>query len=217
MKVTQEHLPKSRIGLQIEVGGDQTNKYYEQAIRKLTTTANIPGFRKGKVPRQVVIQRMGSMQIKGMALEELLEPSMDEAIKQDSVPAIGNYQITSSFDDLIKSYVPGQPLTFSATVDVNPSVVLKTYTGLSVKAEEILYDATQVDGFIDQKRREKATVIPVVGRAAKLEDIAVVDYEGKLPDGTDIEGAKAEDFVILFPLFFSGNGYHFSAAYRFFR
>ena len=196
MKVTQEHLPQSRIGLQIEVGGDQTNKYYEQAIRKLTTTANIPGFRKGKVPRQVVIQRMGSMQVKGMALEALLEPSMDEAIKQESVPAIGNYQILSSFDDLIKDYVPGQPLTFSATVDVNPSVVLKTYTGLSVKAEEILYDATQVEGFLDQKRREKATVIPVVGRAAKLEDIAVVDYEGKLPDGTEIEGAKAEDFDV---------------------
>ncbi len=196
MKVTQENLPKSRIGLQIEVGGDQTNKYYEQAIRKLTTTANIPGFRKGKVPRQVVIQRMGSTQVKGMALEALLEPSMDEAIKQEAVPAIGNYQITSSFDDLIKNYVPGQTLTFSATVDVNPSVVLKTYTGLSVKAEEILYDATQVDGFLDQKRREKATVVPVVGRAAKLEDIAVVDYDGKLPDGTEIEGAKAEDFDV---------------------
>ena len=50
--------------------------------------------------------------------------------------------------------------------------------------------------FLDQKRREKATVIPVVGRAAKLEDIAVVDYEGKLPDGTEIEGAKAEDFDV---------------------
>ena len=196
MKVTQEKLDKSRIGLQIEVGGDQTNKYYEQAIRKLTTTANIPGFRKGKIPRQVIIQRMGQSQVKGMALEALLEPAMNDAIKQESIPAIGGYQIAASFDDLLASYVPGQPFTFDATVDVAPEPSLGTYTGLAITAEEILYDAKQVDDFIDQKRREKATTVPVVGRAAKLEDIAVVDYDGKLADGTPIEGAKAEDFDI---------------------
>jgi trigger factor len=194
MKVTQEKLEQSRIGLQIEVTGDQTTKYYEQAIKKLTTSANIPGFRKGKIPRQVIVQRMGQSQIKAMALENLLEPAINEAIKQESVPAIGNYQITSSFDELLKNYVPGQNLSFSAVVDVNPVVNLKTYTGLAVKAEEIIYDPASVDDFIDQRRREKATIIPVVGRAAKLEDIAVVDYAGKLADGKEIVGGKAEDF-----------------------
>ncbi len=196
MKVTQEKLEQSRIGLQIEVTGDQTTKYYEQAIKNLTSNANIPGFRKGKIPRQVILQRMGQSQIKAMALENLLEPAINEAIKQESVPAIGNYQITSSFDELVQSYVPGQNLNFSAVVDVNPSVSLKTYTGLAVKAEEILYDPATVDDFIDQRRREKATTIPVVGRAAKLEDIAVVDYSGKLADGTEISGAQADDFDI---------------------
>jgi trigger factor len=196
MKVTQEKLEQSRIGLQIEVTGDQTTKYYELAIRKLTTSANIPGFRKGKIPRQVIVQRMGQGQIKAMALENLLEPAINDAIKQESIPAIGNYQITSSFDELVENYVPGQNFSFSAVVDVNPEVSLSTYTGLAVKAEEIVYDPATVDDFIDQRRREKATIIPVVGRAAKLEDIAVVDYEGKLPDGTEISGAKAEDFDI---------------------
>ena len=67
---------------------------------------------------------------------------------------------------------------------------------MSVKAEEIVYDPAQVDDFIDRQRREKATVIPVVGRAAQLEDIAVVDYVGKKADGTEIDGAQAEDFDI---------------------
>jgi trigger factor len=196
MKVTQEKLEQSRIGLEIEVTGDQTTKYYEQAIRKLTTSANIPGFRKGKIPRQVIMQRMGQAQIKAMALEALLEPSINEAIKQETVPAIGNYQITSDFDTLLEKYTPGQSFTFKATVDVPPSVSLGTYTGLTVKAEEIISDAAQVDDFIDRQRREKATIIPVVGRAAKLDDIAVVDYSGKLPDGTEISGAQAEDFDI---------------------
>ncbi len=196
MKVTQEKLEQSRIGLEIEVTGDQTTKYYEQAIKKLTTSANIPGFRKGKIPRQVILQRMGQTQIKAMALEALLEPSINEAIKQETVPAIGNYQITSEFDTLLEQYVPGQGFTFKATVDVPPSVSLGTYTGLTVKAEEIIADAAQVDDFIDRQRREKATIIPVVGRAAQLDDIAVVDYDGKLPDGTEISGAQAEDFDI---------------------
>ncbi|WP_310428884.1 trigger factor [Chamaesiphon sp. VAR_48_metabat_135_sub] len=196
MKVTQEKLEQSRIGLKIEVTGDQTTKYYEQSIKKLTTSASIPGFRKGKIPRQVILQRMGQAQIKAMALEALLEPAINEAIKQAEVPAIGNYQITSNFDDLLLSYVPGQNLIFDAAVDVPPVVSLGTYTGLAIKAEEIVYDAAQVEDFIDRQRREKATIIPVVGRAAQLDDIAVVDYKGKLADGTPIEGAQAEDFDI---------------------
>ena len=196
MKVTQEKLEQSRIGLQIEVTGDQTTKYYEQAIKKLTTSANIPGFRKGKIPRQVILQRMGQTQIKAMALEALLEPSINEAIKQETVPAIGNYQITSEFDSLLESYVPGQNLTFNAVVDVPPVVQLSNYKGLAVKAEEIVYTPTQVEDFIEQQRKEKATIIPVVGRAAQLEDIAVVDYNGKLADGTEISGAQADDFDI---------------------
>jgi trigger factor len=196
MKVTQEKLEQSRIGLKIEVTGDQTTKYYEQAIKNLTTNANIPGFRKGKVPRQVILQRMGQSQVKAMALEALLEPSLNEAIKQSEVPAIGNYQIVSNFDELLQSYTPGQNFIFNAAVDVPPAVSLGTYTGLAVKAEEIVYDPAQVDDFIDRQRREKATTIPVVGRAAKLDDIAVVDYNGKLTDGTEIGGAQADDFDI---------------------
>ncbi len=196
MKVTQEKLDQSRIGLQIEVSGDQTTKYYELAIKKLSSDANIPGFRKGKIPRQVILQRMGQTQIKAMAIESLLEPSINQAIKQESVPAIGNYQVTSDFEELLKSYVPGESLTFGAAVDVPPEVILSNYTGLSVKAEEIVYKPEQVDDFIEQRRREKATIIPVVDRPAKLDDIAVVDYNGKLADGTEISGAQAEDFEI---------------------
>jgi trigger factor len=196
MKVTQEKLEQSRIGLQIEVTGDQTTKYYEQAIKRLSTNANIPGFRKGKIPRQVILQRVGQSQIKATALEALLEPAINEAIKQEAVPAIGNYQITSDFDELLGGYVPGQTLTFKAVVDVPPTAKLGTYTGLAIKAEEIVSDPAQVDDFIDQQRREKATTVPVVGRSAKLEDIAVVDYIGKLADGTEIEGAQADDFDI---------------------
>ncbi len=196
MKVTQEKLDRSRIGLQIEVSGDQTTKYYEQAIKKLSNNASIPGFRKGKIPRQVILQRLGQTQIKATALDALLEPAINQAIEQESVPAIGNYQITSNFEQLVQNYVPGQVFSFDAVVDVPPEVQLGDYTGLALTAEEIVYDPAQVDEFIAERRREKATTVPVVDRAAQIDDIAVVDYSGKLADGTEIGGAQAEDFDI---------------------
>jgi trigger factor len=195
MKVTQEKLDQSRIGLQIEVTGEQTTKYYEQAIKNLTANANIPGFRKGKIPRQVILQRVGQAQIKAMAIENLLESTIEEAVKQESVPALGNYQLISTFDELVAKFIPGQVLSFGASVDVPPSPKLGTYTSLEIKAEEIVYDPQKVDEFLENQRREKSTVVPVEGRAAKIDDIAVVDYSGKLGStGEEIQGAQASDF-----------------------
>ncbi|MEY3221480.1 MAG: hypothetical protein RLZZ203_336, partial [Cyanobacteriota bacterium] len=59
MKVTQEKLPASQIGLEIEITPEITKQKYEQVIKNLTSTLNIPGFRKGKVPRQILVQRLG--------------------------------------------------------------------------------------------------------------------------------------------------------------
>jgi trigger factor len=194
MKVTQEKLDRSRIGLHIEVTADQTTKYYEKAIKDVTTSVNIPGFRKGKIPRQVILQRVGGTQLKAMAIEALVEAVLPAAAKQESVPAIGNYQLSSEFDRLIEVFNPGQSFQFSGTVDVPAEPKLLTYTGLEVKAEEVVYQPEKVDQFLEEQQRQNATIVPVEGRVAQLEDIAVVDYQGTLADGTSINGAKADDY-----------------------
>jgi trigger factor len=104
MKVTQEKLPASQIGLQIEITPEITKQKYEQVIRKLTNTVNIPGFRKGKVPRQMLIQSLGTTRVKATALEEIIQEGMDQAIKQEAITAIGQPQLRSSFDDLIINF-----------------------------------------------------------------------------------------------------------------
>ena len=73
MKVTQEKLPASQIGLEIEITSEITTQKYEQVLRNLTKTVNIPGFRKGKVPRQILIQRIGTTRVKATALEEIIQ------------------------------------------------------------------------------------------------------------------------------------------------
>ena len=65
MKVTQEKLPNSQVGLEIEVPADISKQTYEQTLRKYMKTANIPGFRKGKVPRQILVQQLGATEAKG--------------------------------------------------------------------------------------------------------------------------------------------------------
>ncbi len=205
MKVTQEKLPASQIGLEIEITSEITKQKYEQVIRNLTSTVNIPGFRKGKVPRQILIQRLGNTRVKATALEEIIQEGIEQAIKQEAITALGQPQLRSSFDDLINSYEPGQPLTFAAAVDVLPEIKLSEYTGLQAKAEEIKYDPAQVDTVIEAQREKLATLVPVEGRAAEIGDVAVIDFKGVIAktEGEDpntepkpIPGGEGTDFQV---------------------
>jgi trigger factor len=200
MKVTQEKLPASQLGLEIEISAETTKSTYEKMVDNLSRTTNIQGFRKGKVPRQILIQRLGSRQIKAAALEQMLQTSLKEAIEQESIEPLGNYQIRSDFEELLGKYTPGESLTFSAAVDVTPEVKLGEYTGLSVKAEESLYEAEEVDKTIERMREQKASLVPVENRSAQMGDVIIVDFEGKLTaegqEGELIQGGQAKDFQI---------------------
>lgn len=202
MKVTQEKLPASQIGLEIEITPEITKQKYEQVIKNLASTANIPGFRRGKVPRPILLQRLGVSRIKATALEELIPDGIEQAVKQEAIAAIGQPRLLSSFDDLINNYEPGKPLVISAAVDVEPAINLPQYTDLQAKAEEVKYDPTQVESVLDKEREQLATLIPVEGRAAQIGDIAVVDFKGVLvaEDETSepkpIPGGEATDFQV---------------------
>ena len=202
MKITQEKLPASQIGLEIEISAETSQKTYEKVVQNLARTVNIPGFRKGKVPRPILVQRLGSQRIKAAALEEIIQKTLEEAVKQESIDSLGNYQLRSNFDELLAQYKPGEALTFSASVDVPPIVELgEEYKNLSVKAEETTYDPTEVDNFLEQRRQEQATLVPVEERPAQMGDVVVVDYQGRSPaaegeEGEEIPGTQAKDFQV---------------------
>ncbi|MDJ0702539.1 MAG: trigger factor [Leptolyngbyaceae cyanobacterium MO_188.B28] len=200
MKVTQEQLPESQVGLEIEIPPEMSKKTYEEVLRKYMRTAHIPGFRKGKVPRQVLIQRFGRTQLKGAVLEELLQNSVKQAIEQEEIEALGNYQLRSSFDDLISQFEPGDALTLSIAVDVPPRVNLSQYKDLTVKAEEVKYDSSRVDEALEGYRTNLATLVPIEDRSAEMADVAVVDFVGKLIKGEEepeeFPGGSAQDFQI---------------------
>jgi len=203
MKVIQEKLPASQVGLEIEIPPEKSKQAYEQVIQNFARSANIPGFRKGKVPRQVLVQRLGNVRIKAAALEEMIDSSVNEALKQEDIKAIGQPQLRTSFEELISQYEPGKPLTFSAAVDVLPEVNLTQYSGLQVQAEEVKYDPASVEKVIEENRNEMATLIPVEGRAAQMGDTAVADFKGILvneeepeAEPEEIPGGQATDFQV---------------------
>ena len=204
MKVTQEKLPASQIGLQIEVTPEMSQQAYDKTLQEFTRSVNIPGFRKGKVPRQVLIQRFGSERIKAAVVEDLVQNSLKQALEQEKIDALGNFELKSSFEDLVAQYQPGAALSFSAAVDVPPTVVLKEYTGLTVQAEEVKYDPTRIESTLEDYRKRSATLVPVEDRPAEEGDLATVDFKGRLtaadtPEGEEppeIPGGSAEDFEI---------------------
>jgi trigger factor len=202
MKITQEKLPASQIGLEIEIPAETSKNTYEKVVKEIAKTTNIPGFRKGKVPRPILLQRLGSQRIKAAVLEELIQDTLQKAIEKESINVLGNYKLRSDFEDLINRYQPGESLTFQAAVDVPPEVTLGQYKGLEVKAEEVLYNAEDVDKLIDERRQRLATLIPVENRGAQMGDVVVIDFVGRKPcetegeEGEIIPGTEAKEYQV---------------------
>ncbi|MEL6440711.1 MAG: trigger factor [Cyanobacteria bacterium J06621_8] len=200
MKITQERLPESQVALNIEIAPEASRNAYEKMVQNLARSSNIPGFRKGKVPRQVLLQRIGRERIKAAALEELIQKSLQDAIEQESIEALGQPDLRSSFDELLGAYNPGEALTFSIAVDVPPTLELADYQGLEVKAEEILYKPEKVDEFIEQRRAKQADLVPVEDRPAQMGDEVFIDFKGILTAegeaGQEIEGGSATNFQV---------------------
>ncbi|MGB3614800.1 MAG: trigger factor [Elainellaceae cyanobacterium] len=202
MKVIQEKLPASQVRLDIEISPEMSTQAYEKTLKEFTRNVNIPGFRKGKVPRQILIQRIGSARIKAAVLEDLIEDGLKQAIKQESIEAIGQFELRSSFEDLVSTFQPGAALTFSAAVDVPPETTVKQYKDLTVQAEEIVYDPTKVDDVLKDYQQKTATLVPVDDRPAQQGDVVLVDFEGKLAEPDEngetipIPGGSATDFQI---------------------
>lgn len=202
MKVTQEKLPASQIGLEIEITPEMSKQAYEKTLQEFTRFANIPGFRKGKVPRQVLIQKYGSARIKAAVVEDLIQNGLQQALEQEKIEAIGRPELKSSFDELVQQFQPGSVLTFSAAVDVSPEVTLKRYTDLEVKAEEFKYDSERVNQVLEDYRKRFSTLVPVEDRPAQAGDVATVDFSGRLVgelaegESDEIPGGSAQDFEI---------------------
>ena len=197
LKVSTEARPGSRLAVTVTVPGERTKASYEDAINSLSRSIALPGFRKGKVPRTVVVQQLGSVRIKASALESLVDGAWRDAIQQESLEPISQPELSGGFEGLLEAYKPGDAVTITLEADVAPTPTLKTTKGLKADFEPVAYDAAKVDEMLEDSRRQLATVVPVEGRAAEKGDIAVLAFKGTYSDdGSDIEGGSADSMDV---------------------
>ena len=193
LKVTTNSLPSSRIEVQLEVPAERCKTSYEDALTQLSRTANLPGFRKGKVPRAVILQQMGVARVQASALETLVQKIWKEAIDQESIEPLCEPELKDDFESLLNNFNTDEALIITLETDIAPTPSLKATTGLRAEVETIPFDTSKVDDLIEQSRKQLATLIPVEDRGAEMGDIAVVSFKGTYKDnGNKIEGGEAD-------------------------
>jgi trigger factor len=189
MKTSVQELPDSRVRVDVDVDADDVNRRVERAARGLGGELRVPGFRKGKVPARVVIQRVGRDAVMEEALREALPEWYERALLEAGVTPVGDPKL-----DVSGLPQEGEPLSFSIEVAVRPKAKLGEYKGLEVGKVEPEVPEEAVSAELERLRDGFASLKPVE-REAREGDFLLVDYHGEI-DGEAFEGGEAHDFLL---------------------
>jgi trigger factor len=183
-------MPDSRVQVEVEVSADLVGRGMQRAARGLAREMRMPGFRKGKAPPSLVIQRLGFGTVLQEAIRESLPEWYEQGLLRSGVSPIGdpNIEIVSAPEG------EGEPLEFKFEIGVRPKAILGEYKGLEVGRAEPEPDEEIVDREIE-RIREGFTKLEPVERAAADGDVLLVDFEGLL-GGKAFEGGKASDYLL---------------------
>jgi trigger factor len=190
MQTTLKELPKSRVQVQVEVPAADVEKATSRTARAMAKEMRLPGFRAGKAPASLVIQRLGFGAVLQEAIRDALPEWYEGALLDAGVSPIGD-------PDINMTTVPeneGEPLAFKFEVGVRPEAQLGTYKGLEVGKEEKEVPDEIVDTEVERIREGFARLEPVE-RDAKEGDSLLIDFEGFL-DGSAFQGGAAEDYLL---------------------
>ncbi len=189
MKTTVTELPESRVKIDVAVDADQVDKRIGRAAKSLAGEMKLPGFRKGKVPAELVIQRIGRDAVVEQALREGLPEWYERALLETGVTPIGEPQL--DVGDLPDE---GQDLAFTIEVGVRPSAELGAYRELEVGRATARVPEDAIDAELERLQAGFGSLSPVE-RPAATGDAVVIDFEGTI-DGEPFEGSASRDFVI---------------------
>jgi trigger factor len=190
LKTAVTELPDSRVRVEVEVPADLVGRGLQRAARGLAREMKMPGFRKGKAPPSLVIQRLGLGTVLQEAIRESLPEWYEQGLLRSGISPVGdpNIEIVSAPE------AEDEPLEFKFEIGVRPPATLGEYKGLEVGKAE----AEPTDEIVDrevERIRTGFTKLEPVERAAADGDVLLVDFEGLL-DGKAFEGGKASDYLL---------------------
>ncbi|HLI56997.1 MAG TPA: trigger factor, partial [Actinomycetota bacterium] len=186
MKTTVERESPTKVRLLVEVEPMEVERLTAETIHRIGQDLKMPGFRKGKVPRQIIESRMGRQAIRQRMLEESLPGLYSDATKSENLRPLGS-------PDLDVDDFEGDSITFTATVDVRPDIQLPKYLGLAVERPSSKATQAEIDDRLDVLRKRFATLEPVA-RNAEKGDHVLIDIRASFNE-EKIEEASASDLM----------------------
>lgn len=187
MNTKIEKLPENIVKVDIEIPAQEAVKYYNEAAKRFAQYVNIPGFRKGKAPRNIVEQHVGEERIKQEALERTLPQIFSEVIRENKFDLVTQPNV-ESYD-----FKVGEDLKITAKLELRPEVTLGEYKNLKVDVEEYKTPEDAMQKSIDGLLSQHATEVVVTDRKTKADDIIVFDFEGYV-NGEKIEHGDAKNY-----------------------
>jgi trigger factor len=175
LQTTVAELPESRVRVRVQVSPEEVQRRLDGKARQLGRELKLPGFRRGKVPAPLVIQRVGRAAVLDQAVRDSLAGWYAEAIQDARIVPVGDPQL-----DLSDLPGEGEELEFSIEIGVLPKAELGDYDGLEVPRREATVDERQVEQEVDAVR-ERLAKLETAERAAAEGDFVVIDYAGSLP------------------------------------
>lgn len=176
--------------LTFDIDVDTIKKGIDEAFVETRKKITVPGFRKGRVPRQIFNQVYGEESLYQDALNKVLPDAYSAAVKETGIKPVDQPSID------IKSMEKGQPWTLTAEVAVEPEVKLGDYKGMEVPEQDTTVSDADVDSEIEKKRQQQAElVLKDEDQAAANGDTVVIDYEGSV-DGEKFDGGSANNYSL---------------------
>lgn len=189
MSLQVEKLEKNMAKLTIEVAPEELEKAIEKAYQKNKKRISVPGFRKGKVPRQMIEKMYGKEIFYEDAVNALVPDAYAKALDECEEEIVSSPQI-----DVVQIEA-GQPFIFTAEVALKPEVRLGKYKGVKVSKTDVNVTDEEVDAEIEKERERNARNVAVEDRAVKDGDMTVLDFEGFV-DGVAFKGGKGENYPL---------------------
>lgn len=189
MSLQVEKLEHNMAKLTVEVAAEDVEKALQAAYLKQRKQINIPGFRKGKVPRQMIEKMYGLEVFYDEAANNMIPDAYAKAYDESELDIVSQPKIE------VVQMEKGKPFIFTAEVATKPEVTLGDYKGLKVDKVSTRVTQKEVDEEIEKERERNARTIEVTDRAVQDKDEVTLDFEGFV-DGVAFEGGKGEDYPL---------------------
>ncbi|MGZ7497217.1 trigger factor [Corynebacterium sp. ZY180755] len=184
MKSSAEKLSATRVKLTVEVPFEELKPEIDNAYKALAQQVNIPGFRKGKAPRQLIDARIGRGPVLEQVVNDMLPTRYQQALEENDITPLGQPEID------ITKLEDGETVEFTAEVDVRPEIEVPDFSEISVTVPALPSDEEAIDAEIE-RLRERFGELKDTKRKMKTGDFAIIDLSATV-DGEEIEEANAE-------------------------